>query len=157
MAWCDFAIFSIWPSARVLYVCFGVYAAATKRVFRPVAAVGRMASALGTIDYVPAMDDLRDSIPRRFLGQCGGRSRGNSGIRFRKTLGVGVLYGDRPAWALLSIILMEVGHWMQAKGRLVRLFLSKPVVLRWAVYYAVTIMTLYKYTQGYQEFIYFRF
>lgn len=91
------------------------------------------------------------------LGNAGHILRAIVEFDFAKPWVLGFFEGTQAARVLLFIILMEVGHWMQAKGRLMGLFFSKPVVFRWTVYFAVTLMTLYKYTQGYQEFIYFRF
>lgn len=103
------------------------------------------------------MDDFGDFFRADSLGNAGHILRAIAEFDFAKPWVLAFFAGNHEAWVLLSIILMEVAHWMQAKGRLMGLFFSKPVVFRWAVYYAVTIMTLYKYTQGYQEFIYFRF
>lgn len=66
-------------------------------------------------------------------------------------------FGMRPELVLVSIVLMEVAHWVQAKERLTALFFSKPMVFRWAVYYLATLMILHEYTGGDQDFIYFKF
>ena len=69
------------------------------------------------------------------------------------------VYHEKTLWVLaLSVALMEVAHWAQARGRIAALLYSKPIVLRWAVYYAAVLMILlYNNLHGPQEFIYFKF
>ena len=69
-----------------------------------------------------------------------------------------VHYGKASLLALgVSIVVMEAVHWAKAKGYLAAFFQHKPLVLRWAVYYAFILVILIFRRQGSEEFIYFQF
>lgn len=59
--------------------------------------------------------------------------------------------------AICGIVLMELIHWIQIRGKLNFLFLNKPIFIRWAVYYGMALLILVFGQFVDKEFIYFKF
>lgn len=58
---------------------------------------------------------------------------------------------------IISIFIMFVIHNIQEKRSIQKIFESKPITLRWALYYVVLILVLIFSFQGREQFIYFQF
>lgn len=59
--------------------------------------------------------------------------------------------------SVILIIFLEVVHYIQRKKNLSEIFTQKPIYIRWAVYYTLTLIILYLGVFESRQFIYFQF
>jgi hypothetical protein len=57
----------------------------------------------------------------------------------------------------MAILSMEMVHYLQRRHSISQLIDSKPIVVRWALYYAVVMIIMYFGVFASREFIYFQF
>jgi alginate O-acetyltransferase complex protein AlgI len=93
----------------------------------------------GTVKSVYEVTVLSGSIKNEIIGN----GLGVSGFEF--------------IVCLLLIGLMEVVHYTQSRVDIGKLFTTKPIAVRWAVYYASIIIMIFYAPSAGQQFIYFQF
>lgn len=69
---------------------------------------------------------------------------------------LGITFVDFLA-VVFSLVLMESTHFLQRKNSVRIWFSTKPILLRWIVYYIIFILVLYYSTFKHEQFIYFQF
>ena len=93
----------------------------------------------GTLDSIYGVPVLSESIKNEIVG----KGLGVSGITFIN--------------CVILIGFMEIVHFVQSRVDLEKLFNSRPIVLRWAVYFIIILIIMNFNVPTGQKFIYFQF